>query len=245
MPFLDITSITKRFGGLKAVDNFSLGIEKGSLTAIIGPNGCGKSTLFNLISGTLSPDSGTIKLDGADITQVKAEMIARSGVGRKFQVPSIFTDLTVKENLRLPTLAPTINKDNRVNRWTSTRILELIKLDAKMDTLAGELSHGEKQWLEIGMILAQSPSLILLDEPTAGMTYRETEATADLIKAINSTDEATVLVIEHDIGFIERLECPLNVMSKGQILKSGDFQSIRNDKEVQELYFGKAGAAHA
>lgn len=124
-------------------------------------------------------------------------------------------------------------------------ILSQIRLNKKSDTPASQLSHGEKQWLEIGMILAQAPKLILLDEPTAGMTATETAATAELIKDINKSGDVTILVIEHDIGFIEQLQCPLTVMARGQVLKSGSFDTIRNDKEVQELYFGKEASAHA
>ena len=237
MSFLEINSVTKRFGGLNAVDALSLTIAKGSLTAIIGPNGCGKSTLFNLICEALKPDLGSISLEGQILTDLTPTEIAQRGVGRKFQIPSVFPDLSVLDNLRLPTLAPSYTGKNKNSLWSTEDILNLSRLSP--GKLASELAHGEKQWLEIGMILAQSPSLILLDEPTAGMTGAETKQTAELIKTIIAKENTTVLVIEHDIGFIEQLDCHLNVMSSGKLLKSGSFLDIRNDKEVQELYFGR------
>ncbi|WP_169569675.1 ATP-binding cassette domain-containing protein [Sneathiella limimaris] len=240
MSFLEIESLTKRFGGVTAVDNFSLSIEEGSLTAIIGPNGCGKSTLFNLISGTFSADSGHIILDGVNMTPLGVQQIADLGVGRKFQVPSIFPDLTVRQNLRLPSLAPHHSESDSPGKKLE-EILELTNLSNKLEITASHLSHGEKQWLEIGMVLMQSPKLFLLDEPTAGMTVGETAATANLIKTLTHKQDLTVIVIEHDIAFIEKLGCPLTVMSKGHVLKSGPFETIRNDPEVQELYFGTGG----
>ena len=245
MSFLELHSVTKRFGGLKAVNDFSLSLEKGSLTALIGPNGCGKSTIFNLISGTFAPTSGTIYFNGIDVTPLSAEKIAQMGVGRKFQVPAIFSELTVSQNLKLPTLQSKTARSRKDAQKPLAEIMSLIRLSEKSDLIADQLSHGEKQWLEIGMILAQSPKLILLDEPTAGMTLTETIATAELIKKINTDGDVTVLVIEHDIGFIEQLQCPLTVMARGSILKSGDFEAIRGDKEVQELYFGSKGSVHA
>lgn len=243
MSFLEVKSLTKRFGGLSAVDEFSMSVSKGSLSAIIGPNGCGKSTLFNLICGALKPDQGRILLEDRCLSDLTATEIARQGVGRKFQIPSIFPELSVLENLKVPTLAPPHLNKTQNTRWSLAEILELSRLPKQK--LANELSHGEKQWLEIGMILAQSPRLILLDEPTAGMTGSETTQTADLIKSITAKEDTTVLVIEHDMGFIEQLDCVLNVMSSGKLLKSGRFLEIRSDKEVQELYFGKIGDRHA
>ncbi len=245
MAFLDIQSLDKRFGGLKAADSISLSLDQGSLTALVGPNGCGKSTLFNLITGALKPDSGHIRFDGTDITALPSHEIARRGIGRKFQVPAIFPELTVLENLTVPTLQKSRFFSRPGNPGRLMDILETIRLYKKRNELASTLSHGEKQWLEIGMILAQSPSLILLDEPTAGMTAAETAETANLIRAINDHEGVTLLVIEHDIGFIEQLACPVNVMARGKILKSGTFQSIRNDPEVQELYFGRQEDHHA
>ncbi|MBL4667113.1 MAG: ABC transporter ATP-binding protein [Sneathiella sp.] len=245
MSFLELHSVTKRFGGLKAVNEFSLSLGKGSLTALIGPNGCGKSTIFNLISGTFAPTGGTIYFDGIDVTPLSAEKIAQMGVGRKFQVPAIFSELTVSQNLKVPTLQSKTARSRKDAQKPLAEIMSLIRLTEKSDWIADQLSHGEKQWLEIGMILAQSPKLILLDEPTAGMTLTETIATAELIKKINTDGDVTVLVIEHDIGFIEQLQCPLTVMARGSILKSGDFEAIRGDKEVQELYFGSKGSVHA
>ena len=233
MSFLELKSLVKNFGGLRAVDGFSLDIEEGSLNALVGPNGCGKSTLFNLITGVLKPDAGRVIFKGQEITGWPPHKIARRGIGRKFQVPAIFDELTVRENLivagkRSHTL-PLIPD-----------ILRQIRLFELADAPAGELAHGQKQWLEIGILLAQAPSLILLDEPTAGMTAAETRATADLILDISQKRNITVLVIEHDMGFIEQLGCPLHVMSKGKILKSGDFATIRQDAEVKALYFGQS-----
>ena len=233
MSFLELKSVTKNFGGLRAVDHFSLDIREGSLNALVGPNGCGKSTLFNLITGMLKPDSGQVIFNDKDITGGAPHKIARLGIGRKYQVPAIFEELTVRENL---VIANTKGKNNA----SLDDILAQIHLTDKSGKVAGELAHGQKQWLEIGLLLAQSPALILLDEPTAGMTGAETKATADLIHAINQERHIAILVIEHDMGFIEHLACPLHVMSKGSILKSGNYRDIRDDLEVKALYFGQA-----
>ena len=228
MSLLQLLDLTKNFDGLRAVDGFSLDIPEGSLNALVGPNGCGKSTLFNLITGVLKPDAGQVIFRGREITGWPPHRIARLGIGRKFQVPAIFEEMTVRENL-------TVAAKRSGARAPIDHILERIKLADRQDISGGELAHGQKQWLEIGLLLAQAPSLILLDEPTAGMTGAETKATADLIRTINQDQGITVLVIEHDMGFIEYLGCPLNVMSKGKILKSGNFTDIRNDAEVKAL----------
>lgn len=235
MSILELKSLSKSFGGLRAVDDFTLTLAEGSLNALVGPNGCGKSTLFNLITGSLRPDAGKIQFKGQNITGWPPHKIARLGIGRKFQVPAIFEELSLRENL-------IIAARKNEQRAAIDNILAQINLSNDAHMLAGELAHGQKQWLEIGLLLAQAPSLILLDEPTAGMTAAETHATAELITRINRDAGITVLVIEHDMGFIEHLACPLHVMSKGQILKSGNFKDIRNDAEVKALYFGQAEA---
>jgi ABC-type uncharacterized transport system ATPase subunit len=236
---LEIEGLRKDFGGLAAVDGIDLALEEGALHALVGPNGCGKSTLFNLITGALRPSGGRVRFAGRDITGWPAWRIARAGIGRKFQVPAVFDELTVLENLCLP-------------RWSKGRLPMLAKADLvpgegqlarihlahKGSVRAGALSHGERQWLEIGMLLAVDARLLLLDEPTAGMTQAETAATAGLIRRV--AENATVLVIEHDIGFIEALACPVTVMAKGRILCSGSFAEIRADPHVRELYFGRA-----
>jgi ABC-type uncharacterized transport system ATPase subunit len=236
---LEIEGLRKTFGGLAAVDGIDLVLAEGALHALVGPNGCGKSTLFNLISGALRPSGGRVCFAGQDITGWPVHRIAQAGIGRKFQVPAVFDELSVLENLCLP-------------RWSKGRLgmvakadlvpgeqqLERIHLEGKGQVRAGTLSHGERQWLEIGMLLAANARLLLLDEPTAGMTQAETAATADLIRIL--TGSTTVLVIEHDIGFIEALGCPVTVMAKGRILCAGSFAEIRADARVRELYFGRA-----
>jgi ABC-type uncharacterized transport system ATPase subunit len=236
---LEIEGLRKTFGGLAAVDGVDLTLEEGALHALVGPNGCGKSTLFNLITGALAPSGGRVRFAGEDITGWPVHRIARAGIGRKFQVPAVFDGLTVLQNLALP-------------RWSKARLplltpadlgpgeaqLGRIHLVGKGSVAAAALSHGERQWLEIGMLLAARARLLLLDEPTAGMTQAETAATAGLIREIAGA--ATVLVIEHDIGFIEALDCPVSVMARGRILCSGSFAEVRADARVRELYFGRA-----
>ncbi len=240
MAVLEIDGLRKDFGGLAAVDGFSFALEAGQLHALVGPNGCGKSTLFNLITGAFPASGGTVRFDGREITGLASYEIARLGVGRKFQVPAVFDELTVAENLSVPRWP-----EKRLGLWRQAAaedvadLLDLIKLADKRDQPAADLSHGERQWLEIGMLLASGARLLLLDEPTAGMTVTETRATADLIKDIASRGEATILVIEHDIGFIRDLGCPVTVMSKGRVLRSGSYDDIRADDEVRELYFGR------
>ncbi|MBT4711931.1 MAG: ATP-binding cassette domain-containing protein [Alphaproteobacteria bacterium] len=240
MPFLSLQNVHKDFGGVAAVDGVDLGLAAGELRALVGPNGCGKSTVFNLISGSLRATAGRITLDGTELGGQAPHRIARLGVGRKFQVPSVFGDLTVAENLDLAGAAG--------DRWGSgarpqSHLADRVHLADKTGDLASVLSHGQRQWLEIGMVLAARPRLMLLDEPTAGMTAFETAATVDLIRTMAGENGATILVIEHDTGFLERLDCPVTVMAKGKILATGTYQEIHNDPQVRALYFGNRSDA--
>lgn len=240
MPLLQTIDLRKDFGGLAAVDGVDFSLEAGSLHALVGPNGCGKSTLFNLISGALAPSGGRVFFDGAEITGLPPHDIARRGIGRKFQVPAVFDALSVAQNLAVPAWAR-----DRLSYWRAAgtdapmAMLEQVGLAGKRDLPAGELSHGERQWLEIAMLLASRARLLLLDEPTAGMTMTETAATAELIGRLAAAGDLTVLVIEHDMAFLQDLGCPVTVMAKGRILRSGDYATIRADAEVRALYFGR------
>jgi ABC-type uncharacterized transport system ATPase subunit len=241
MALLELRGLYKRFGGLVAVGGVDLALGRGELQALVGPNGCGKSTLFNLITGDLTPTAGSVHFAGHDVTGLPPHRIARLGIGRKFQVPAVFDELTVAQNLALPGwrgggLATLRAADPK----PASAQLRRLELEDKQDQLAGALSHGERQWLELGMLLAQGPELLLLDEPTAGMTAAETQATAVLIRELVAERALAVLVIEHDVGFVENLACPVTVMAKGRILISGSFAAVRADPRVRELYFGRA-----
>ncbi len=244
MSILELHGLRKDFGGVVAVDGFDLALDEGDLHALVGPNGCGKSTLFNLITGAFAPSGGRVVFDGRDIAGLPATRIARLGIGRKFQVPAVFDELTVAENLAVPRWAAKDAK--RLSLWSAAAtagagdILERVNLAAKRHMPAGALAHGERQWLEIGMLLASGARLLLLDEPTAGMTVGETAATAGLIREISAAGDTTILVIEHDIGFIRQLGCPVTVMAKGRVLRSGSYDDIRADPQVLELYLGRA-----
>jgi urea ABC transporter ATP-binding protein UrtD len=242
---LETIGITKKFGGLTAVDQVNLNLEDGELRCIIGPNGCGKTTLFNLISGYYKPTSGRVYFTGQDITAKPVHVISKLGIGRKFQIPGIFDQLTVYENIRVPFFS-----DQRQSMFVSSRLdskshqkimgyLSNINLADKADDQAKNLAHGERQWLEIGMVLASKPRLMLLDEPTAGMTVQETHQTARLIQDISQTTDISIVVIEHDISFVREIASRITVMYKGAIFREGNYQEIQNDDAVREIYLGR------
>ncbi len=242
--FLEVEDLAKDFGGIQAIAGLSLGLAEGELLCIIGPNGCGKTTLFNLITGEFAPTAGRLRLRGRDLAGLKPFEISRLGIGRKFQVPAVYPALTVRENLVVPLFAEAgrrglsglLVRDREAGK--AARLLELVRLTDKAGVPAGELSHGEKQWLEIALLLASRPQLMLLDEPTAGMTIGETEATAELILRIREESQTAIVVIEHDMAFVRRLGCQVAVMLQGKILRRGGYAEVSADPVVREAYLG-------
>lgn len=236
MPILNLQDVSRDFGGVRAVDGVVLELERGELRVLAGPNGCGKSTLFHLITGALRPSHGRIEFDGTDVTGLPPRRLARMGIRRKFQTASVFDDLTVAENMAVGAWGA----DGRRSRRVGTAEFEQVGLASRASARAGDLSHGERQWLEIGMVLAARPRLLLLDEPTAGMTERETHAAVDVIRSLASAGGVTTLVIEHDMRFVERLDCAVTAMARGRVLLTGSFEEIRADPRVRAQYFGEA-----
>ncbi len=243
---LETKGLAKAFGGLLAVDHVNLSLEKGELRALIGPNGCGKTTLFNLMTGKFKPTKGKVFFKGEDITGLPIHEIAQRGIIRKFQIPSVYDPLTVLENIRIayfshqksqPMLLAT--KVEKHAHQEIMGILRQIRLDEKTNELAGNLSHGEKQWLEIGMAVASKAELLLLDEPTTGLTIGETKATVQLIRRICDDFQVSILVIEHDISFVREIQSRVTVMCKGCIIREGSFDEIQNDELVKDIYLGK------
>jgi branched-chain amino acid transport system ATP-binding protein len=244
-PILEVQGLGIQFGGLKAVDDVSFVAERNRITTVIGPNGAGKSTLFNLISGALRPKSGTVTFDGQACTGVAPHRMRALGLGRSFQITSLFAELTVAENLRIATevLEP-------VGRWflpvsrsrlaleRAHALLERFELTAKAGELAGALSHGEQRRMEVAMALAAEPKLLLLDEPTQGMSHGDTENTAQLIQQLGR--EVSVLLIEHDIGLVMTISDHVVVMAQGQKLAEGTPKAVRANPAVQAAYFGHA-----
>ena len=236
-PFLEIEGLTKLFGGVRAVDNVDFSIGTDEMRCVIGPNGCGKTTLFNLITGYHPPTSGSIRFKGRDVCGRPLHEIAQSGIVRKFQVPSIFPALTVGENLESALFARG-SRSPEARSLEPDRLLETVRLDRQKDLPAGTLSHGQKQWLELAMVLATDPLLILLDEPAAGMTRAEKSETVRLLDVIRRETKVSALVIEHDMGFVESLGCPVSVMMMGRIVASGSFAEMRSNPQVREAYLG-------
>jgi urea ABC transporter ATP-binding protein UrtD len=245
-PLLEVRDLAKAFGGVQALTGVDLSIGAGELRCIIGPNGCGKTTLFNVISGAFRPDAGAVRFAGADITGARPHRIARLGVARKFQVPGIYPNLTVAENLEVPLVAGAGRRSplgllRRAATMASGRdLLARFGLAELATRPAGALAHGQKQWLEIAMLLAGEVRLLLLDEPTAGMTMGETAATADLIRSIQAERGVALLVIEHDMSFVERLDCPVVVMMRGAVVGEGSYPEVQSDPAVRAAYLGQA-----
>jgi ABC-type uncharacterized transport system ATPase subunit len=248
-PLLEVRGVTKDFGGLRVLRGVDLSIGAGELRCIIGPNGCGKTTLFNIITGAFPPTSGTVRFRGEDITGRLPRLISRLGLGRKFQVPGIYPNLAVGENLEV---SLTSAHSSRLLSMLQTRagtaerlsgLLTRFKLRDHATRAAGTLPHGLKQWLELAMLVASGAQVLLLDEPTAGMSATETAATARLIRELRQEHGVTVVVIEHDMSFVRQLACPVLVMLRGTVLFEGSYAEVQAHPQVREAYLGQAIAA--
>jgi urea transport system ATP-binding protein len=241
---LRLDGVTVSFDGFKALNALSLVLEPGEMRAVIGPNGAGKTTMMDVITGKTKPDTGRIVFGGdIDLTGLDEPAIARLGIGRKFQRPTVFEPLSVRDTVLL---ALDGDRSPRFALWAREtpderarldEILTTIRLDAERDRAAAELSHGQKQWLEIGMLLAQDPKLLLVDEPVAGMTDAETGATAELLREINST--RSVVVVEHDMAFVRSLGSRVTVLHEGSVLAEGSIDHMQNHPRVIEVYLGR------
>ena len=241
---LYLEDVNVSFDGFKAINNLSLDIAPGELRCIIGPNGAGKTTMMDIITGKTRPDSGTVYFGSTiDLLRHNEPEIASLGIGRKFQKPTVFENHTVRDNLllalaglrswyKLLLAAPTKAENNRL-----AEILSIIRMEAQQHMLAARLSHGQKQWLEIGMLLAQDPKLLLVDEPVAGMTDVETETTAQVLREINKTH--SVVVVEHDMSFVRALGVKVTVLHEGSTLAEGSLDQVSADPRVVEVYLGR------
>src|ERR1700685_2885740 len=240
--YLDGVSVS--FDGYKALRSLSLMLQPGEMRAIIGPNGAGKTTMMDVITGKTRPDEGEVMFDGRyDLTKLDEAEIATLGVGRKFQKPTLFENHTVEDNLLLATKAPRsvratlFGREDPKTLETIDVILATTRLADHRARIAGSLSHGQKQWLEIGMLLAQDPKLLLVDEPVAGMTDVETHQTAELLKEINR--EKTIMVVEHDMSFVRELGVKVTCLHEGTVLAEGTIDQVSSNERVIEVYLGR------
>ena len=231
-------SLTKTFRGLVANSEIDFSLDAGEIRCIIGPNGAGKTTFISMISGHQAPTAGAIWFKGRNITGLPVYRIARLGILRKFQTPTVFDNLTVYENTELAVLATPTPSRGRYAKILKT--LELVRLADAVAQTVGTLSHGQRQWLEIGMLLARDAELVLLDEPTAGMTAEETHATGELVRRLVEELGLAAIIIEHDINFIRDLRAPVTVLHLGRILVEGSFAEISGDAQVRSVYLGDA-----
>lgn len=240
--YLDGVSVT--FDGFRALNNLSLLLEPGEMRAVIGPNGAGKTTMMDVITGKTRPDTGDV-IFGADtdLTRLDEPAIAQLGIGRKFQKPTVFEPLTVWDNFlislagdRRPRFALHA-RETGSERERIDMLLDITRLGALRDSIAGSLSHGQKQWLEIGMLLAQEPQLLLVDEPVAGMTDAETVQTVELLREINKT--RSVVVVEHDMDFVRALNVRVTVLHEGSVLAEGNLDHVSADPRVVDVYLGR------
>ncbi|MEQ9514350.1 urea ABC transporter ATP-binding protein UrtD [Roseitalea porphyridii] len=242
---LYVSGVTVTFDGFRALNELSLFLEPGELRAVIGPNGAGKSTMMDVITGKTRPDKGEVLLHGRhDLTKLDEAAIASLGVGRKFQRPTVFESQTVFENLELALktdrgpIASLLHRLGKAERARIDEVLEEISLKDRAHEPAGLLSHGQKQWLEIGMLLAQDPDVLLIDEPAAGMTDAETMQTAEMLKRISGGDRS-VVVVEHDMEFVRALGCRVTALHEGTVLAEGTLDAVSANEAVIEVYLGR------
>ncbi|MEO0544786.1 MAG: urea ABC transporter ATP-binding protein UrtD [Pseudomonadota bacterium] len=242
---LEVSGVSVSFDGFKAINNLSFAIDDAELRAVIGPNGAGKTTFMDIVTGKTRPDEGKVEWGrpGRNLLRLSESQIAQLGIGRKFQRPTIFEAQTVRDNLMMALkknrgpLAVLAFKASPADDSALRELATEIGLANQLHRVAGELSHGQKQWLEIGMLLAQDPKLLLVDEPAAGMTPQEREHTTDLLKRAAKT--RAVVVVEHDMEFVRRLECKVTVLHEGSVLAEGSIDHVTSDPEVIEVYLGR------
>lgn len=237
-PILETRGLTMRFGGVVAVDNVDFSMAEGELRCLIGPNGAGKTTFFRCLTHQYKPTSGHIVFRGAEITGSHTYQIARKGIGIKTQVPSVFDGLSVHENIWLS--ASRHHSAREANRIVDD-ILGRTGLSGMERRLVGQLAHGERQWVELGIVLTSDPELILLDEPTAGMTHEEVQRTTEMIREINKT--ASLIVVEHDMQFIKAIANKVTVFHQGAILVEDTMDNLLNNQHVRDIYLGKQEVA--
>lgn len=247
---LTVEDVFKTYDGFKAISNLNFYLQEGELRTVIGPNGAGKSTFFDLITGRAQPDAGKIEfgtdpLTHRDLTKLNEYEINRLGIGRKFQTPSVYVEHTVWDNLVLSLKGPRGVFASIFKRLSSTdrdridELLKLVRLDTKRHWRAGQLAHGEKQWLEIGMLLASEPRLLLIDEPAAGMTDEETHRTGELL--ISLAGKHSIVVVEHDMTFVKQIarDGTVTVLHQGTVLCEGKFDEVQSNQKVREVYLGR------
>ncbi len=245
---LEVSGVSVSFDGFKAINSLSINFAPAELRAIIGPNGAGKTTFMDIVTGKTKPDEGRVIWGERNISLLgmSESEIAREGIGRKFQKPTVFEAQTVRQNLAMALknprgpLAVLLHKKTARNGARIEEIAEEIGLIDSLTRVAGELSHGQKQWLEIGMLLAQDPRLLLVDEPAAGMTVEEREKTTDILR--RAAETRAVVVVEHDMEFVRRLGCKVTVLHEGSVLAEGSLDHVTSDQTVIDVYLGRAHA---
>ena len=232
--------LTKRFKGLLANDDINMEIFDGDVRCIIGPNGAGKTTLISMISGHIKPTLGNVFFQNKLINNLSLVNRSCLGIGRKFQTPTVFDNLNVERNIELSILRHNLSKKELFKKIDET--LEIVRLHEHRKILANALSHGQRQWLEIGLLIGNNAKLLLLDEPTAGMTSEETIATTKLINQLADEKNLSAIVIEHDINFVRELGAKITVLHLGKVFTEGTYEQIEKNKKVREIYLGKADA---
>ena len=242
---LEVSGVSVSFDGFKAINNLSIQIGDTELRAIIGPNGAGKTTFMDIVTGKTKPDEGYVIWGekSSSLLDMSESQIAQAGIGRKFQKPTVFEEQTVRENITMALKNPRRPLDllfNRVAPDTENRVRAVgddVGLTDALDRLSGELSHGQKQWLEIGMLLAQDPHLLLVDEPAAGMSETEREQTTDIL--VRAAKTRAVVVVEHDMEFVRRLNCKVTVLNQGSVLAEGSLDHVTKNQDVIDVYLGR------